>query len=445
MSLFCTSPERLYNGDPESPSRIQRIPHCSKRGFNYVGEQTIKEQMREKRDWWSAAAACLILVFILVVVVGRQLFAARTQPPMPGQSTSSHEATTDDAEMVEARVVRVLHSDPGNAVQQLELEIVGGPRQGQRAEVEQGTSEFTRDGMLYRAGDHVLVTVTIRPDGEQAMMISDYVRTGALALLSMLFIGCTILVSGWKGVRSLMGLAISFVVLMGFVLPHIQAGHDPVLVSIVGSFALLAATLYLTTGWSLKSHVSLLGILCTLVLIGLLSTFAVDFTRLNGTGSEDAMTLLAAGSSVNLRGLLLAGMIIGALGVLDDVVVSQASAVIELGEANATLGWRELYRRAMNIGHDHIAAVVNTLVMAYVGAALPMLLIFQIYPEPWTFTINRSFVTEEIVRSLVGSLGLVLAVPVTTLIASVLYHRQAIHVVTTPATGPESMPSSTPD
>ncbi len=401
--------------------------------------------MRERRDRWSAAAACLILLFILLIVIGRQLFTARAQSPVPGTSASPQEATTDNEEMVEARVVRVIHSDPGHAVQQLELEIVGGPRQGQRAEVEHGTSEFTQDGMLYRAGDHVLVTVTVRPEGEEAMMISDYVRTGALALLSSLFIGCTVLVSGWKGVRSLIGLAISFVVLMGFVLPQILAGEDPVLVSIVGSFALLAVTLYLTTGWSLKSHISLLGILFTLVLIGLLSTFAVDFARLNGTGSEDAVTLLAAGSAVNLRGLLLAGMIIGTLGVLDDVVVSQASAVTELGEANPALGWRELYRRAMNIGHDHIAAVVNTLVMAYVGAALPMLLIFQIYPEPWTFTINRSFVTEEIVRSLVGSLGLVLAVPVTTLIASVLCRRQAIHGSVPPATGPESIRPSITD
>jgi len=132
------------------------------------------------------------------------------------------------------------------------------------------------------------------------------------------------------------------------------------------------------------------------------------------------MFLQAAGTQVNLRGLLLAGMIVGTLGVLDDVIIGQASAVTELAQANPTLDWRELYRRAMNIGHDHIAATVNTLVLAYVGAAMPLLLLFQIYPEPWGLTLNREMIAEEIVRTLVGSLGLIAAVPITTFIASLL-------------------------
>jgi uncharacterized membrane protein len=134
------------------------------------------------------------------------------------------------------------------------------------------------------------------------------------------------------------------------------------------------------------------------------------------------MFLQAAGTSVNLRGLVLAGMIVGTLGVLDDVIVGQASAVMELAEANPSLrgAWRELYRRAMNIGHDHIAATINTLVLAYVGAAMPLLLLFQLYPEPWGLTLNREMIAEEIVRTLVGSLGLIAAVPITTFIASLL-------------------------
>ena len=395
--------------------------------------------MREKRDRWFAAAASLVLLCILILLVGKQVLSVLPQSSPAAGPQSSAGNVADDTDLVEARVVRIISADPASSVQQLELEILQGSLQGRRVQVEQGTSDFTRDGMLYRQGDHVLVTMAERADGEPAMMVSDYVRTGALALLSVLFIGCTVLVSGWKGVRSLVGLGLSFVVLMGFVLPQILAGQDPVLVSVVGSFALLAVTLYLTTGWSLKSHISLLGILCTLVLIGLLSTFAVELTRLNGAGSEDAMTLIAAGRAINLRGLLLAGMIIGTLGVLDDVVVSQASAVIELREANSNLNWRELYRRAMNIGRDHIAAVVNTLVMAYVGAALPMLLLFQLYPEPWIVTINRAFITEEIVRTLVGSLGLVLAVPITTFLASTLHQWQTPQPSAPPITEPEAI------
>ena len=132
------------------------------------------------------------------------------------------------------------------------------------------------------------------------------------------------------------------------------------------------------------------------------------------------MFLQAAGTPINLRGLLLAGMIVGTLGVLDDVIVGQASAVTELAEADSTLDWRDLYRRAMNIGHDHIAAMINTLVLAYVGAAMPLLLLFQLCPEPWGLTLNREMIAEEIVRALVGSLGLIAAVPITTFIASLL-------------------------
>jgi uncharacterized membrane protein len=194
----------------------------------------------------------------------------------------------------------------------------------------------------------------------------------------------------------------------------------------------------LTQGWALKTHAALLGVCITLILTGALAAFAVNLSRLSGFGSEDAMFLQTAGASVNLRGLLLAGIIVGTLGVLDDVIVGQASAVMELAKANPAWDWRELYLRAMNIGQDHIAATVNTLVLAYVGAAMPMFLLFQLYPEPWTQTLNREIVAEEIVRTLVGSLGLIAAVPITTFIASVLRSRN-LRAPACPSMGPESI------
>jgi uncharacterized membrane protein len=236
----------------------------------------------------------------------------------------------------------------------------------------------------------------------------------------VVFIIFTVLVSGWKGARALLGLAMSFVILMGFVLPQILAGRDPVVVSVAGSFVLLTVTMYLTQGWALKTHAALLGVLCSLILTGALALLVVNLARLSGFGSEEAMFLQAGGAAINMRGLLLAGMIVGTLGVLDDVIVGQSSAVMELAAANPALGWRELYLRAMNIGHDHIAATVNTLVLAYVGAAMPLLLLFQLYPEPWLYTLNRELIAEEIARALVGSMGLIAAVPITTLIASLL-------------------------
>jgi len=391
--------------------------------------------MREKRDRQVATIVFFVVLFIVLVTILAQLVWTPPSAPLP------RESVPDDTQTAEARVVRVLETGkveiaPGQTqpFQRLELEIVSGPLRGERAQVEYGVQELSSADALFRQGDHVLVIIAPRAEGGYALTITDVVRTGALALLGIVFVVLAILVSGWKGVRALIGLAISFVVLLGFVMPQILAGRDPVITSIVGSFVLLAITLYLTQGWTLKTHAALLGVCVTLILTGVLAALAVNLARLSGFGSEEAMFLQTAGVAVNLRGILLAGMIVGTLGVLDDVIIGQASAVMELANANPALAWRELYRRAMNIGQDHIAATINTLVLAYVGAAMPVLLLFQIYPEPWTQTLNREMIAEEIVRTLVGSLGLIAAVPITTLIASVWRARRA--------SAPDSMPES---
>lgn len=385
-----------------------------------------------------AIVAFFVMLFIVTLTIVAQLLSARPAEEVP------RERAADDTQTVEASVVRVIETGkveiaPGQSqpIQRLELEIVSGPLRGERAQVEHGATDLSSEEMLFREDDHVLVTVAARAEGGYAFMITDVVRTGALTLLGAMFLGFTVMVSGWKGVRALIGLAVSFVLLLGFVLPQILAGRNPVLVSIIGSLGLLAVTLYLTQGWALKTHAALLGVCTTLILTGALAAFAVNLSRLSGFGSEEAMLLQTAGTSVNLRGLLLAGIIVGTLGVLDDVIVGQASAVMELADANPALSWRDLYLRAMNIGQDHIAATVNTLVLAYVGAAMPMLLLFQLYPEPWTQTLNREMIAEEIVRTLVGSLGLIAAVPITTLIASVLRSRNRRSPVC-PGVGPES-------
>ena len=399
--------------------------------------------MREKRDRWSATIALLVLLFILSSIVVINIVRLPQPSPRNNEAQPPEEKLVTDTQTTQARIVKVIRLDSAAPAQELELEVVSGPLRGEKAQVVLDATEVIDNRVVYHEGDLVLVDVTTRADASRVLNILDLVRTNALAGLGALLVGLTIVVSGWKGVRALIGLALSFVVLMGFVVPRILAGQDAVFISVTGAFVLLAVTLYLTLGWSLKTHAALLGVLFTLILIGLLSSFAVDLARLNGAGSEDALTLQAAGISLNLRGLLLAGMVIGTLGILDDVVVTQVSTVIELAKANPILDWRELYRRAMNIGHDHIAATINTLVLAYVGAAMPLLLLFQLYPEPWSVTINRGFVAEEIVRTLVGSLGLISAVPISTLTASLLYHWQTSRAPLHPSTDPETMDRKT--
>jgi len=183
-------------------------------------------------------------------------------------------------------------------------------------------------------------------------------------------------------------------------------------------------TLYLTYGWNLKTHSSVISMIFVLLITGLLAGAFVNFTRLTGSGDENILFLRQIlNTQINLRGLLLGGMIIGALGVLDDLVTTQASAVFELHHANRSLGFQGLFRAAMRIGEDHIAATVNTLVLAYAGVALPMLLLFSLGRGNYGYLVNFEVVAEEIVRTLVGSLGLITAVPLTTVIAIGLASR----------------------
>jgi len=210
----------------------------------------------------------------------------------------------------------------------------------------------------------------------------------------------------------------SLAVIIGYIIPHILSGEDPVRVSVIGSAILLGLTLYLTYGWNLKTHASVVSMLIVLLLTGTLAFAFVVFARLSGMGDENNMFLMQMlQTRLNLRGLLLGGIIIGALGILDDLVTTQSSAVFELHGANPSLGFRGLYARAMRIGQDHVAATVNTLVLAYAGASLPMLMMFSLGGGDYGYLVNFSFIAEEIVRTLVGSLGLIAAVPLTTVTA----------------------------
>jgi uncharacterized membrane protein len=359
-----------------------------------------------------------VLLLVGLGILGR-LVAPQVQAPIdPSQET------------VEARVIEVLEEgtlDQGGVqqpYQKLRLEILSGQRAGRAVTVDYGTQSFGASVVLYRPDDRVQVMRVARADGSDTYFITEPNRWLPLITLLLLFVVVIIAVSRWKGVRSLLGLGVSLYVITQFILPLILAGYPPMLVSIVGAFALLAVTQYLIYGWSMKTHAAVLGILISLIITGVLATIFVDATRLTGFGTEEVGFLQTSGVPIDPRGLLLAGILIGALGVLDDITISQASSVFELSSANPAFGVRELYRRAMNIGQDHIASTVNTLVLAYVGASLPMLLLFAIYPQPFGQIINREFVTEEVVRTLVGSLGLVVAVPITTVLAGFLTGRK---------------------
>ncbi len=301
----------------------------------------------------------------------------------------------------------------------LEGEYVGIPM-----EIDYGKRQIRSDDYLMKAGDKVMVSISKTPDNVVNAYFVDYVRTTPILWLTAIFAIAIILISSWKGIRALLSMAFSLYIIIGYIIPHILIGEDPLRVSIIGSIILLAVSLYLTYGWTLKTHAAVISMILVLILTGALSGLFVVFAKLNGTGDENVMFLMQLMETpINLRGLLLGGMIIGALGVLDDLVTTQASAVFELHHANPSLGFRGLYNSAMRIGQDHVAATVNTLVLAYAGASLPMLLMFSLGRGDYGYLVNFSFIAEEIVRTLVGSLGLIAAVPLTTAIAIFLAQR----------------------
>ena len=303
--------------------------------------------------------------------------------------------------------------------QELELEIRSkGEYQGQTITVSYNGMGPTVEAVRFRKGQHALVMISKRPDGQTFFQVADHVRLGPIALIVGLFIALTLGIGRGKGLRALLGLALSALLIGGFIMPQILAHRDPMLVSLTGAALLLAATLYLIQGWNPTGHAALLGMLAALAVTGALSVGWTKLAYLTGFGSEETMFLQAMGVGIEMRGLLLAGMIIGAASVLDDVVLAQAVTVFELTVANASLSRVELYRRSMKIGIAHLASMINTLVLAYASAALPLLLLFYLYPEPWYLTINRELIAEELVRTLVGSVGLMLAVPLTTAIAA---------------------------
>ncbi|OAR23849.1 hypothetical protein A8W25_15220 [Streptomyces sp. ERV7] len=266
------------------------------------------------------------------------------------------------------------------------------------------------------------VIVAYAPDAPHDLQysVTDVNRRFPMALLAGIFALVVVAVGRLRGVMALVALVVSFAVLTLFILPAILQGSNPLLVAVIGSSAIMLIALYMCHGLSARTSVAVLGTLISLVLIGLLGSLFIGWAALTGNTDDNTGLIHGLYPNIDMSGLLLAGVIIGSLGVLDDVTVTQTSAVWELHEANPTMGPRGLYRAAIRIGRDHIASVVNTLVLAYAGAALPLLLLFSIAQSSVGTVANSELVAEEIVRTLVGSIGLVASVPVTTALAALV-------------------------
>ena len=324
---------------------------------------------------------------------------------------------------------RIVDVQPGENASQPNARVVvidgvpGGPKAGDTVEgFVQGTTDAAPD---YRVGDEVIVEVSNDPE-TGFVAIADRYRVPTLSLLLGLFAAAVVVVGGWRGVRSLIALALTLAVVIRLVIPLILAGWDPTWVAILTATGVTVVTFLLTEGARPSTLAAAAGTAISLVLVAVLASLFDALSRFTPLrGSEDTGYLISLGTtSIDLGGVVLAAIIFGALGVLDDVTVTQAATVQELHDADPVASRSTVAGRAMNIGRSHIAATVNTLVLAYVGASLPLLILFVAGGQDPGLIASQEVVAVEIVRALTGSIGIVAAVPITTAIAAALLGRR---------------------
>lgn len=296
----------------------------------------------------------------------------------------------------------------------LDILALDGPDEGETLSLEINTDGFPE----VDAGDRVALDRTIDAQGEVQYFLTDFQRLPTLAWLLGLFVVAVLAISRWHGLRSLLGLGLSLLIVVQFVVPAILAGSHPPLVALVGAVAVMIVTLYLTHGVTEMTTSAVVGTAASLGLTVALGSLFISRGKITGFASSDAVFARSAVDGLDLQGLVLAGLIIAALGVLDDVTISQSSTVFALHETDPSLTWATLFSRAMTVGRDHIASVVNTLFLAYTGASIALLLLFSTGGVAVAEIVNSELLAEEIIKTVVGSLGLIMAVPLTTALAA---------------------------
>jgi uncharacterized membrane protein len=389
------------------------------------------------RVLWAARMGRVLLVSAMVLLAGTIAGMVALWPGSSGDVSTGPGTRTESAKVVTTTTL----SCATGQCRTVEIEILSGADKGRDAVV----SLNAREGAAhYAVGDRVRVLANERQGGVAATdsstpppdlpgarpgakplaqfsySIVDFDRLRPIALLAGLFALLVILAGRLRGLLSLVGLGAGILAVSQFVVPAMVAHESPLLVALVGSLAAMFLTITLTSGLSAQSLAASLGIAASLLLAALLGLFYVHFAHLNGSGSDLAFTLKSTNPGLSLQGLVLAGFVIGALGVLADMAVTQASAVMALRRANPELSRRAVYREALTVGRDHLAATVNTLVFAYVGASLPLLLLFKTAGVSFDDALNNQDVAESVVATLVGAIGILASVPLTTGLATLL-------------------------
>jgi uncharacterized membrane protein len=317
------------------------------------------------------------------------------------------------------------NSDPeqvaGGRCDVLRVEITSGEKKGTEGFVE---FDYANAGVEINEGTKMQLLRIPEPEfSEDTYLFMDLNRSNLLIWVSIIFAIITIFIGRWRGVGAIVGLILTFLVLLYFMFPALLEGKSPLAVAVVAASGLVLILLYTAHGLSIRTSVAVLGTLFGIGLTAIISYLVVGFGNFSGISSDDDF-LLAGVTQIRLDGLLLAGIIFASVGVLNDVTVTQASSVWEIKESQPNYSYKELFVSGMRIGRDHIASTVYTLLFTYAGAALPTLLLIVLADRPSGFILSSEAISQEIVRTLVGSIGLVLAVPITTILAAVLAEKK---------------------
>jgi len=363
----------------------------------------------------SAPAVRLTVIAVLLPLIAATVAGLIVLWP-DGDLPEVEGAQRSDATILDVRqCIAPPEEDSGEECREADVRIDSGADEGVRVVV---PVPFGAGAPDYEPGDRVIVgAVPDAPIGSRYELL-DYQRQTPLLILAVMFATAVIVLSRWRGVASLASLGLSIAILITFVLPALLDGRPPLAVAVVGASTIMIATLYLSYGFSVRTSVALLGTLVSLTLTGVLGLVFTTVGRFTGLVDEASAYLGAVGASIDIQGLLLAGLVIGALGVLDDVTVTQTAAVWELADADPEASRRSLFAAGLRIGRQHVSATVNTLVLAYAGASLPLLLLFAVSGQGPLDTVTNELIAQEVVRALVGGLGIIAAVPLTTSIAA---------------------------
>jgi len=361
---------------------------------------------------------------ILLAVATIAVIVATWPGARPGTTPPGQNLNTVLAQVTSVRAEACSVPDP-RGCERAHFKIIEGADQGDTGSLL--FSGMNKDATV-SAGDRIRVVKTPAENlaletGDikiEQWSFSDFDRRGPMLWLALFFVAVVLVAGRLKGLRALFGLGLSVAVVLGYLVPGLLNGENSLLIAMAAAFAVMFLTIPLAHGWGLTTIAATLGTAASLGITVGLAVLFTNLTNLTGFGSEDAAYLSATTGDVSIRGLLLAGIVIATLGVLDDVTITQASTVLALRRANPLLGYRQLFVRALSVGRDHITATINTLVLAYAGASLPTLLIFAVADVRVSDALNGENVASQVVGTLVGSIGLIAAVPITTALAALL-------------------------